>query len=441
MNLQRNDFPSEFVFGVATSSYQIEGHGFGDAGKTHWDSFAATPGNVLDGSDGSRACDHYHRYLEDLDFIGDAGFNAYRFSTSWARVLPEGSGKPNEEGLDFYDRLVDAICQRNLQPWWTLYHWELPEALANRGGWANRDTALRLRDFAIIIADRIGDRVHAASPINEPWCVAWLSHYLGQHAPGMRDIRMATRAMHHVLLGHGLVTQAWRELGLNNLGAVLNVETALPADSDKEEDRIAALEYDGIYNRWFAEAIGKGEYPEDILVGLEENMPSRWQDDMKQISAPLDWLGVNFYTGKRLKRGASGQFADIEEVPGPLSKTAMGWEICADWLGEWLRRFDRTFGQKLPLYVTENGMASSSGLNDADRLDYLQQHLLAAKQVLKEGVDLRGYFVWSLLDNYEWAWGYSQRFGLLHVDFETGQRTPKDSYHWLKELLNNNDNR
>jgi len=432
MSITRQDFPADFVFGAATSSYQIEGQQHGGAGSCHWDSFAATPGNILDGSDGARACDHYQRYPQDLELVSAAGFDAYRFSTSWARVMPEGKGAPNQAGLDFYDRLVDEICAKGLQPWWTLYHWELPSAIADTGGWSNRDTAFRLADFAALMAESIGDRVTSAAPINEPWCVAWLSHFLGHHAPGLRDIRAASRAMHHVLLAHGTVMQAWRSSGLNNLGAVLNVEKALPATPS---DTLAALEYDGIYNRWFAEAIANGEYPSVVLQGLEEHMPTGWTDDMSLISQPLDWLGVNFYTGKRLQRGPSGGFGDVVEVSGDLPVTSMNWPINANWLREWLLSLNQTFGGKLPVYVTENGMASGSGLQDSDRIAYLEQHLLAAKQAMEDGVDLRGYFVWSLLDNYEWAYGYGERFGLVHVDFDSMQRTPKDSYRWIQQML------
>lgn len=432
MNKSRQNFPNDFVFGSATSSYQIEGQSFGGAGSCHWDSFAATPGNILDGSDGARACDHYHRYPEDLKLVADAGFDAYRFSTSWSRVLPDGAGAINQKGLDYYDRLVDEICANGLQPWWTLYHWELPSALADKGGWRNRETAYHLADFAALMAERIGDRVETAAPINEPWCVAWLSHFLGHHAPGLRDIRAASRAMHHVLLAHGTVMQAWRSAGLKNLGAVLNVEKALPATAD---DTAAAHEYDGIYNRWFAEAIASGEYPPVVLEGLEQHLPAGWSEDMSLISQPLDWLGVNFYTGKRLQRGPSGCFGDVVEVPGDLPVTSMNWPINADWLTEWLVSLNQTFGGKLPVYITENGMASGSGLNDSDRIDYLDQHLNAALNAIAKGVDLRGYFVWSLLDNYEWAYGYGERFGLVHVDFDSMQRTPKDSYRWMQEYL------
>ncbi len=433
-SMNRRDFPEDFVFGTATSSYQIEGHGLGGAGPCHWDSFSSTPGNVVRLENGARACEHYLRYREDLDLVAEVGCSAYRFSTSWARVMPEGKGKVNTAGLDFYDRLVDEMCARNLQPWWTLYHWELPSALADNGGWANRDTALRLADFAHVMADRIGDRVHAAAPINEPWCVAWLSHYLGHHAPGLKDIRMATRAMHHVLLAHGLVIEAWRGQGLENLGAVFNFEKANPGTNDDVE---AAKEYDGIYNRWFMEAVAKGQYPADILAGLEPHMPNNWADDMSIIAQPVDWVGVNYYTGKRLTRGVSGTFGDIAELPPHPPVTAMEWEICADWLEEFLLRVDLAFDGSVPIYVTENGMASHSGTDDLDRIEYLKQHFKAARSAIDKGVDLRGYFVWSLMDNYEWSLGYDKRFGLVHVDFETMERTPKASYHWLQALLKN----
>ncbi|MEL7213830.1 MAG: GH1 family beta-glucosidase [Pseudomonadota bacterium] len=433
MDFKRSDFPEGFLWGAATSSYQIEGHGFGGAGLTHWDSFAATPGNVIRAEHGARACDHYHRFEEDLDLLAAAGFDAYRFSTSWARVLPEGRGTPNAEGLDFYDRLTDAMLERGLKPCATLYHWELPQPLADLGGWRNRDIAGWFGDFAEVIMGRIGDRMHSVAPINEPWCVAWLSHFMGHHAPGMRDIRAAARAMHHVLLAHGTAIERMRGFGMSNLGAVCNFEWADPAD-DSDAAHEAALDYDAIYNRFFLGGMFHKAYPERVLEGLEPHLPEGWQDDFDTIAAPVDWVGLNYYT-RKLIGPTDGPWPAHEEVDGPLPKTQMGWEIYPEGLYNFLTRTASEYTGGLPLYVTENGMASATAHDDQDRIAYLNAHVAKARQALAEGVPLKGYFIWSLLDNYEWALGYEKRFGLVHVDFDTLQRTPKASYEALKLAL------
>jgi len=434
----RADFPDGFVFGAATSAYQIEGHALGGAGVTHWDTFAATPGNVVRAETGALACDHYTRYAEDLDLAAAAGLDAYRFSTSWARVLPEGRGTPNPEGLDFYDRLVDAMLARGLKPCATLYHWELPAPLADLGGWRNRDIAGWFGDFTEVIMRRIGDRVFSAAPINEPWCVAWLSHFLGQHAPGLRDIRAAARAMHHVLLAHGTAIARMRGLGMGNLGAVVNHEYAAPADGSPEAVA-AAKRYDAIYNRFFLGGMFRGAYPAEALEGLAPHLPAGWQDDFPTITQPVDWLGINYYTRKRIAADP-GPWPGTAEVPGPLPKTQMGWEIYPEGLRFFLDRAHRDYTGDLPIYVTENGMANADRVQDgrvADpgRIAYLDAHLGQVRKALDDGVPVAGYFVWSLLDNYEWALGYDKRFGLVHVDFDSLRRTPKDSYHALKAAL------
>ena len=433
MKTSRSDFPEDFLFGVATSSYQIEGHAFGGAGRTHWDDFAATPGNVARAENGRLACDHYHRMDSDLDLIRDLGADVYRFSTSWARVLPEGRGAVNEEGLDFYDRLVDGLLARGLKPAATLYHWELPSPLADLGGWRNRDIAGWFADFTEVLMSRIGDRVWSAAPINEPWCVAWLSHFMGLHAPGLRDIRATARAMHHVLLAHGTCIQTMRGLGMTNLGAVCNFEWANPA-SDSAADRAAAARYDAYYNRFYLSGIFKGEYPAEVLEGLAPHLPANWQDDLSTITTPVDWCGLNYYTRKNIA-ATDAPWPSLEEVEGPLPKTAMDWEIYPDGLGDFLRRTAAEYTGDLPLFVTENGMASHSGTEDQDRIDYLDAHLGRVKAAIADGVPVKGYYVWSLMDNYEWALGYDKRFGLVHVDFDSLQRTPKASYHALKDAL------
>lgn len=438
MDFKRSDFPKGFIFGAATSSYQIEGHQFGGAGKTHWDSFAATPGNVVRAEDGALGCDHYHRYEVDFDLLQAAGFDAYRFSTSWARVLPEGRGAPNQDGLDFYDRLVDGMLERGLKPCATLYHWELPQPLADLGGWRNRDIAKWFGDFTEVIMGRIGDRMHSVAPINEPWCVGWLSHFLGHHAPGLRDIRATARAMHHVMLAHGTAISAMRGLGMSNLGGVFNFEWATPVEDSEAAQKAAAL-YDGYYNRFFLGGVFKGAYPENVMEGLGPHMPANYQDDFAVIQAPLDWCGLNYYTRKVIAPN-NDPWPSHEEVAGSLPKTQVGWEIYPQGLYDFLKRTQAEYTGSLPLYVTENGMANADVLNDGsvhdpERIDYLNRHVATAKQALDEGVPLKGYMIWSALDNYEWALGYEKRFGLVHVDFKTLARTPKSSYEALKIAL------
>ena len=383
MNFRRDDFPSGFRFGVASSSYQIEGHGFGGAGSTHWDSFAATPGNVAHGHDGRVACDHYHKYAEDLDLAAAAGFDIWRFSTSWARVIPDGRGAVNDEGLDYYDRLVDHVLSRGMEPWVTLYHWELPSPLADEGGWTNRNTAYAFAEFAETVAKRIGDRVASAAPINEPWCVAWLAHFDGLHAPGLRDIRASARAMHHVLLGHGLAIESMRSLNVSNLGSIVNFEYAEPADTRPESIEKARL-YDEIYNRWFLGAMRGHGYPGRALEGLLPHLPPDWERDMDVIAAPVDWIGINYYTRKLIAPqtgSAENRFPGYREIPGPLPKTEMDWEIYPEGLLHFLRRVQSEYAEGLPIYVTENGMAApdtvrpDGQVSDLDRCAFLDAHV------------------------------------------------------------------
>jgi beta-glucosidase len=430
----RSGFPADFLFGVATSSYQIEGHAQGGAGRTHWDDFAATPGNVVRAENGARACDHLTRWPNDLDLIAAAGFDIYRFSASWARILPEGRGTVNTEGLDFYDRLVDGMLERRIKPALTLYHWELPSPLADLGGWRNRDIAEWFADYTDILCRRIGDRIWSAAPINEPWCVAWLSHFLGLHAPGLRDIRAAARAMHHVGLAHGRAISVMRGLGMRNLGAVCNFEYALPR-TDTDADKAAAHLYDGIYNRWFLGGFFRGEYPADVLKALAPHMPTGWQDDMTAIAAPLDWLGLNYYTCNRVA-AAEGPWPALSTHIGDLPTTQMGWEICPEGLHHFLTRA-AAFAPGLPLYVTENGMANPDlpGQPDDARIAYLAAHLAQVQRAISDGAPVKGYIAWSLMDNYEWSLGYEKRFGLVHVDFDSLQRRPKASYDALRAAL------
>lgn len=431
----RATFPPDFTFGVAASAYQIEGSSHGGAGPSHWDTFAATPGTIADASDGSIACDHYHRWQEDLDLIRDAGFSAYRFSASWARVMPDGL-RVNPQGLDFYDRLVDGMVERGLQPHLTCYHWDLPAALSDIGGWRNHDIAARFADYCATLHARLGDRLASTATLNEPWCIAWLSHFLGHHAPGLRDIRAAARAMHHVLLAHGAAMQALRADGARNLGIVLNFETAHPADDSPAAIRAAEVQ-DAIYNQWFIRAIMGQGYPQRALDGLEPHLPQGWQADMERISQPIDWLGVNYYT-RRLYAGDGALWPHDRAVDGPLPKTQMGWEIRPEGLTEFLTRLSRDHVGSLPIIVTENGMAEAAGPDiaaDPCRVAFIGDHLRAARAAIEAGVNLHGFFYWSLLDNFEWAWGYGPRFGLVHVDYATQLRTPKASWHAFRAML------
>ena len=428
----RSSFPDGFVFGAATSSYQIEGARHGGAGLSHWDSFAATPGNTVNAEDGADACDHVHLWPGDLDLVRDAGLDAYRFSTGWARVMPDGV-TVNPEELDFYDRLVDGMVERGLQPWLTFYHWDLPSPLAAKGGWQNRDIAARFADYCVAVQRRIGDRVTASATLNEPWCIAWLSHFLGHHAPGLRDIRATGHAMHHTLLAHGQAVAALRAEGAGNLGLVLNFETQIAA-TDDPKSAAAAARMDAIYNRWFVQAVMGQGYPAEAMEGLAPHLPPGWQDDMDSIAQPLDWLGVNHYTCKRVVHDP-GPWPHVAEVPGPLPKTQIGWEIRPEGLSEFLIRLSRDHCPGLPLYVTENGLALAEPFDDQTRIAYLADHMRAAQAAMAQGVDLRGYFCWSLLDNYEWSLGYGPRFGLIHVDYATMKRAPKASWHALRAAM------
>lgn len=432
----RSDFPTNFVFGVATAAYQIEGTQFGGCGSSHWDTFAATGHNVVRNEDGALACDHFNRWEEDLDLIRDGGFDAYRFSTSWARIMPDGE-TVNPEGLDFYDRLVDGMVARGLKPVLTLYHWDLPSALADKGGWTNRETAERFADFAEVVMDRLGDRVVQTATINEPWCVSWLSHFEGQHAPGQRDIRATARAMHHIQLAHGLAVQRLRAKGYSNLGVVLNFSEILPLDAGQSA---AVDRADALGNRWFIESIAKGTYPEVALEGLGPHMPLGWQDDMTVISSPIDWLGINYYSRNIVSEDPGAPWPSTRSHEGPLPKTQMGWEIYPDGLRNLLIRMSRDYVGDLPIVVSENGMAwadqiEDGAVEDEVRMSFIASHMGAARQAIEQGVNLQGFFYWSLLDNYEWSFGYEKRFGIIHVDFETLERTAKQSYRAFQTAL------
>jgi beta-glucosidase len=331
------------------------------------------------------------------------------------------------------------MLERGLKPFQTLYHWEMPSALADLGGWTNRDVTRWIADYSEVITRRIGDRVHSLATINEPWCVSFLSHFLGHHAPGQRDVRATARAMHHVNLAHGAMMERLRDMGQTNLGIVLNFDRALPADDSAGAIEAAQVQ-DAIFNRWFIEAITKGSYPQEVLNGLGKYMPDGWQDDMALINRPIDWLGVNYYTRGLYVPDPTIPWPSLKPVTGPLPKTQMGWEIFPDGLHHFLTRMAKDYVGDLPLYVTENGMAwddhvENGAVYDPERTAFVSDHIKATLRAIEDGANVKGFFYWSLLDNYEWALGYEKRFGIVHVDFETLKRTPKASYHAIKAAL------
>lgn len=424
--------PEDFVIGAATAAYQIEGTRFGTCGPSHWDSFALR-GGTHNFDNGRTACAHYLNWEQDFDLLMEGGFQAYRFSIAWPRIMPQGKGKISSAGLDFYEAQIDGLLARGIAPHATLYHWDLPQALADQGGWENPDIAGRLADYAVAVERRLGDRLASLATINEPWCVAWLSHFLGHHAPGKKDIGSASRAMHNVLYAQGTALEALRSEGAENCGIVLNMEYAQAA-SDKAADEEAARLHDGLYNRWFIQALTQGSYPEDVLEHLEPHLPDGWQAQMDAISAPLDWLGLNYYTRVLVEDDGSGQFPFGRQIKGPLPTSSMGWEIYPDGLEYFLNRLAKEYTGDLPLYVTENGLALHEAPDDPIRENYIKAHIAATLRARDKGAPVKGYFAWSLLDNFEWAFGYSERFGLVHVDYETQTRSPKRSYHALADL-------
>ena len=432
--------PNDFLFGVATSSYQIEGSYFGNCGLSHWDEFAKEPGRVFNNDDGSIACDHYHLWESDLDLVRDAGFKAYRFSFSWPRLLPENAKIVNPDGIAFYDRLIDGMLERGIQPFATLYHWDLPARYAQKGGWQMRDTANYFADYTDLVMRHFGDRLFSIAPINEPWCVSWLSHYWGHHAPGVQSISAAAKSMHYIQLAHGLSIQVMRSHNHNYLGCVLNKEYAVPFDETEEAANSTHL-FDGIYNRWFDESIFNGTYPEEVLTLFEDHMPDNYINDMAIIKEPLDWVGTNYYTRSLIQPDKSEPNIGFKCVRGNLPKTDMGWEIAPEGLTHFIKRTTH-YAPDLPHYITENGMAAADdirqgNLQDLDRIDYFSSHLERIADLKAQGVHLAGYFAWSLLDNYEWAFGYDKRFGIVHIDFSTQKRTPKSSYlAWQNALAN-----
>lgn len=441
-------FPEGFIWGSATSSYQIEGAWNEDGkGESIWDRFTHTPGNVIDGTNGDVACDHYHRWPEDVAIMKSLGLHAYRFSISWPRVLPEGRGRINQKGLDFYSNLVDGLLEAGITPFATLYHWDLPQALQDTGGWPDRSTAEAFVEYADVMSRNLGDRVKSWMTHNEPWCVSILSHQLGGHAPGWHDTAAAVRAAHHVLLSHGWAVPVIRANSPDSeVGITLNFEIKEAASNSEADIRKTRIE-DGIYNRWFISAVYGRQYPADIvehyMPHFPEGMTFIQPGDFEAIAAPTDFLGVNYYTRAIIRDEEAADNAPQTHFPDlPLTEMP-NWEVYPQGLYQTLHRIH--FEYKPPkIYITENGVSYLDGpdangrIADRRRQEYLQKHFTVAHRAIQNGVPLAGYFVWSLMDNFEWAKGYRQRFGIIWVDYDTLERIPKDSAHWYRQVIADN---
>jgi beta-glucosidase len=439
-------FPPGFLWGTSTSAYQIEGAAHEDGrGESIWDRFCAHRGNVEDGSSGTTACDHYHRFREDVSLMRELGMRAYRFSVAWPRILPRGRGLQNPAGIGFYDRLVDSLLEAGIVPFATLYHWDLPQALQDDGGWSNRATARAFGDFAETVVRRLGDRVKSWITHNEPWCASFLSHQVGRHAPGWKDWPGAIRASHHLLLSHGWAVQRIREIQADaDVGIALNLIPAEPMSSSPS-DIAAARRFDGYVNRWFLDPLHARGYPADVVdfYRSKGRLPHDWDTlvadgDLDAISQPLDFLGVNYYT--RALVSASDEAQSDPSCPASAERTEMGWEIYPAGLTDVLTRVCHDYTPRR-IYVTENGASfrdtpgSDPVIADPRRIDYLRRHFLAAHRAISAGVPVQGFFVWSLLDNFEWERGYTQRFGLVWVDYATQQRRTKASADWYKAVV------
>jgi beta-glucosidase len=443
------DLPADFRWGVATAAYQIEG-AVAEDGRTAsiWDTFSRQPGAIDNGDNGDIACDHYHRMPQDVGLIRDLGLDTYRFSVAWPRVQPGGRGPVNAKGLDFYERLTDELLAVGIDPWVTLYHWDLPQELEDAGGWPVRDTAYRFADYSMLVFDRLQDRVKTWTTLNEPWCSAMLGYVTGKQAPGRTNFADGIHAVHHLLLGHGLAAQRLREAAITpiKLGITLNLGTSDPA-TDTEADREAARRADGLGTRIYLDPIVLSQYPADVVADLASvgvELPIQ-DGDLEIISQPLDVLGVNYYSGWLFSaQDENGNTVDDQGIPisRPVPRgrpvTAMGWEIVPECFTELLVRLSTDY-PSLPIVITENGAAfddtveEDGSVRDVGRTEYLASHILAVQEARNQGADVRGYLAWSLLDNFEWSYGYVKRFGIIRVDYDTQLRTPKQSALWFRD--------
>jgi len=441
--MQRSDFPKDFRWGCSTSSYQIEG-GIHEGGRSEsiWDRFANTPGCVKEGHTGEVACDHYHRWPEDFDIAKQLGVNAYRFSIAWPRIFDYSkSSSPNVAGLDFYDRLVDGMLARGLEPWATLYHWDLPQHLQDQGGWANRTTVEAFVNYTDAITRRLGDRIQHWITHNEPWCTAFLGNKEGCHAPGLKDFKVALQVSHHLLVSHGLAIPVIRQNSSNaKVGAALSLHPLSPA-SASAEDLAATLRHDGLRNRWFLDPLYGRGYPQDIVKVLGNLAPTVLEGDLKAIAEPTDFLGVNYYFPEIVAHAPGQGVMQLTVVePEHVERTGFNWQVAPDGLVRLLSRVVKDYAPA-HIFITENGstyddvVLADGSIHDSQRTSFLQRHLAAVLETVKSDLPVRGYFAWSLLDNFEWAEGYLKRFGLTHVDFQTQKRRLKASGEWYRDFL------
>jgi len=436
-------FPDGFLWGTATASYQIEGATQADGrGESIWDRFSATPGKVLNGDTGDPACESYYRYQEDIALMKAMNSTAYRFSIAWPRIIPDGDGAVVEAGLDYYERLVDALLEAGIMPVATLYHWDLPQALQDKGGWANRATIDAFLRYTDVTVSRLGDRIPYWATFNEPWCVSILSHEMGEHAPGVQDRKIALQVAHNVMVAHGKAIPLIRDRSPNSKASiVLNMEAAYPA-TDSEADQKLSEIYHARYNRWFIEPImGKG-YPQNAWDDYGDDVPDIQPGDMETIQQPLDFLGLNYYTRQVLHDPNGGEGKRLHERDND-NVSARDWEIYPQGLYDLLTWIHKEFPEIPEFYVSENGMAchdtvENGAVHDPERIGYIKQHLGAVANAIDAGVPLKGYFAWSLMDNFEWACGYDSRFGLTYVDFDSQERILKDSAHWYGRVAKAN---
>lgn len=433
----RRPLRRDFVWGVSTSSYQIEGAAQVDGrGPSIWDGFCREPGRIANGDTGDQACDHYHRYREDIALMQSIGVNAYRFSTAWPRVLPKGRGAANEAGLAFYDRLVDGLLEAHIEPWVCLYHWDLPQALQDLGGWTNRDSAEWFADYARLIAGRLGDRVKRFATFNEPSVFTIFGYSAGGQPPGTKELESFYATIHHVNLAHGAAVDALRGVAGASIGVIHNMQPARPAHPTPADGKAAAI-LDDIWNRAFPDPQIIGDYPASLRAGIDLH---RREGDMERICRPIDWLGVNHYSPIYAKaEGASPLGFAWAEVPADAPRSPIGWQVDPEAFRDTLLDAHDRYG--LPIYVTENGagaaekLDAAGGVNDVERIDYLSRYIEAMREAAEKGADVRGYFVWSLLDNFEWGAGYTNRFGLVFVDYATQKRVPKASARWYAATI------
>ena len=435
-------FTSDFLWGVATSSYQIEGSTDKEGrGESIWDRFAHTPGKIKDGSNGDVACAHYIRYADDIRLMSEIGVNAYRFSIAWPRVLPKGFGTINQSGLDFYSRLVDELLAANIVPAVTLYHWDLPQALQDRGGWGTRDTTKAFSEYAHVVSKALGDRVKLWITHNELWCTSFLGHHSGIFAPGKKDFGLALQAAHHVLLSHGMAVPVIRDEVRNNaaVGIAPNIAYPYPA-SDSQSDADAARRYDGFFNRWFLDPLAGRGYPEDMWECYQGYTPQMEEYDLETIAAPIDFLGINYYNPDRITGDSGGDPPFARSIPEPSRKQTADREIYAPGLYESLLRLHQDYAFPA-IYITENGaaypdtIADDGQVHDTERIKFLETHFEQAARAIEAGIPLKGYFVWSLMDNFEWSEGYSLRYGIIYVDFQSQTRILKDSAKWYRRFI------